>query len=69
MNAYKMYEYCWTRSISLSRYAASWLNAYISNSAKNKQQIDLRTSGSNRKRPLSDSVNVLPGIYQFMSLL
>lgn len=52
----------------ISQYAASWLNAYISNLAKNEQQIDLRTSGSNRKRSLSDSINVLPGIYQFMSL-
>lgn len=33
----------------ISQHAGSWLDAYISSPAKNKQQIDLRTSGTNRK--------------------
>lgn len=33
---------------------------------KSKQQIDLRTSGTNRKSPFT-GCNVLPVIYQFMS--
>lgn len=33
----------------ISQQAGSWLDAYISSPAKNKQQIDLRTSGTNRK--------------------
>lgn len=33
----------------ISQHAGSWLNAYISSPAKNKQQIDLRASGTNRK--------------------
>lgn len=51
----------------ISQHAASLLNAYISNPAKNKQQIDLRPSSANRKGPFSDCINVLPDIYQFMS--
>lgn len=51
----------------ISQHAASWLNAYSSNPAKRKQQIDLRTSGKNRKGPFYDCINILPDVYQFVS--
>lgn len=37
----------------ISQNAGFWLNAYISSPTKSKQQIDLRTSGTNRKSPLT----------------
>ena len=37
----------------ISHHAGFWLNAYISSPTKSKQQIDLRTSGTNRKSPFN----------------
>ena len=37
----------------ISQHAAFWLNAYVSSPTKSKQQIDLRTSGTNRKSPFT----------------
>lgn len=69
MNAYRVYEYCQARSVSLSHQSACSLLAECLHfkPSKNKQQIDLRISGTNRKSLFC--ANILPVIYQFMSFL